>query len=297
MVKHVVTSLSIALLALSGVSCRNTQQPPAQPAVQNQPAPEASQAPPSAGSPAEQALAPAPATGPGTAASGPAGGASVTPPRAPAATAARPAPTAQPTRTEETPPTAPAPPAAPVVPEPPKPEYEEFTIPAGTTLSVVLETTVASDTSKVDEPVRGRIGRPVLVKGQEVIGNGARVTGSVTEAKPSAKVKGLAQVAFQFTRVSAGEETYGIETAPVVRQAKSTKAKDAKKIGIGAGAGAIIGGIAGGGKGAAIGAGIGGGAGTGVVMATKGEEVRVAAGTTVSVKLQEPLTVRVLVKP
>ena len=63
---------------------------------------------------------------------------------------------------------------------------------------------------------------------------------------------------------------------------RSTKKKDATKIGIGTGAGAIIGGIVGGGKGAAIGAGVGAAGGTGVVMATRGEEVRLAAGTPVS---------------
>jgi hypothetical protein len=38
---------------------------------------------------------------------------------------------------------------------------------------------------------------------------------------------------------------------------------------------------------------IGGAGGTGVVLATRGKEVRLAAGTPVSVKLTRPLTVRV----
>jgi hypothetical protein len=55
----------------------------------------------------------------------------------------------------------------------------------------------------------------------------------------------------------------------------------------------VIGGIVGGGSGAAKGAAIGGAAGTGAVLATRGDEVRLAAGTPVSVKLTAPLTVRV----
>jgi hypothetical protein len=48
--------------------------------------------------------------------------------------------------------------------------------------------------------------------------------------------------------------------------------------------------IAGGGKGAAIGGVIGG---TGAVVATKGKEVRLGAGDTVTTRLRESLTIRV----
>jgi thiamine biosynthesis protein ThiC len=46
---------------------------------------------------------------------------------------------------------------------------------------------------------------------------------------------------------------------------------------------------------AAIGGAVGGGAGTAVVLATPGEEVRLATGTSVTVKLLEPVTVRLRV--
>ena len=55
----------------------------------------------------------------------------------------------------------------------------------------------------------------------------------------------------------------------------------------------MIGGILGGGSGAAKGAAIGGGAGTAVVLSTKGDEVRIPAGTPVTIKLTAPLTLRV----
>jgi hypothetical protein len=77
--------------------------------------------------------------------------------------------------------------------------------------------------------------------------------------------------------------------------APATKGEDATKIGVGAGAGAVIGGILGGGDGAAKGAAIGGGAGTGVVLATKGQEMRLGPGADVSTRLTAPLTVRVRV--
>ena len=75
------------------------------------------------------------------------------------------------------------------------------------------------------------------------------------------------------------------------REAKSTKGKDAKKIGVGAGVGAAIGAIAGGGKGAAIGAGVGGAAGTGAVLATHGDPAVIGAETRLSFTLRAPVTI------
>jgi hypothetical protein len=63
--------------------------------------------------------------------------------------------------------------------------------------------------------------------------------------------------------------------------------------GIGAGVGAAVGGLLGGKSGAAKGAAVGGGAGTGVVLATKGQEMRLAPGADVTTTLTAPLTVRV----
>jgi hypothetical protein len=57
--------------------------------------------------------------------------------------------------------------------------------------------------------------------------------------------------------------------------------------------GAAIGAIVGGKKGAAIGAAAGGGAGTAYVLSSRGPEVRLARGALISVKLLEPVTVRI----
>ena len=145
----------------------------------------------------------------------------------------------------------------------------------------------------MEDPVRATLESPVTVAGVTAIPSDADVTGTVTSVQRSGKVKGRASVAFRFDRLSAWDEAYDVQSARVSRQARATKQKDATKIGIGAGAGALVGAIAGGGKGAAIGTAVGGGAGTGVVLATRGEEVRLPAGTVVTTKLAAPLTVRV----
>jgi hypothetical protein len=187
----------------------------------------------------------------------------------------------------------PAPPA--VAEKPSAPAFREVVVPAGTTLSVELASAVASDSSRVEDPVRGTLRKAIVVDGVTAIPAGARVAGHVTEATRSGKVKGRARVAFRFSQLDlpGDGEAVSIRTGVIAREAAATKKQDALKIGGGAAGGAVIGGILGGGDGAAKGAAIGGAAGTGVVLATRGKEVQVAAGTPVSVKLLQPVTLRV----
>ena len=185
----------------------------------------------------------------------------------------------------------PSPPAAPA--PPPAPTFREITVPAGTSLSVTVLSTLASNTSKVEDPVKGSLAKAVTVSGLTAIPAGSQISGTVTDAKESGRVKGKATIAFRFNRMVVGDESIRIQTAQVTRQAAQDKGSDIKKGGVGAGVGAIGGGVVGGGKGAAIGA-VAGGAGT--VMATKGKEVQIEPGTVVSVLLQEPVTVQVPIK-
>lgn len=172
--------------------------------------------------------------------------------------------------------------------------FREITIPAGTRVPITLETTVASDSSRVEDQVRARTRSAVRMNGYTVIPAGSTLIGTVSDARRPGKVKGRGRVAFRFHSLTiAGDETYRVSTGSIARVAPATKKKDAAKIAIPAAGGAIIGAIAGGKKGAAIGGTVGGGAGTGVVLATRGPEVRVLRGSQLSVTLRQPLTVRV----
>jgi hypothetical protein len=176
------------------------------------------------------------------------------------------------------------------------PEYREVTIPAGTTLNLRLTSAVASDTSRVEDRVQAEIAKPVMIDGIAAVPDGATIAGSVVNVERSGKVKGRASLSLRFHSLTAWNDAYDVETATISRRAAATKGEDAAKIGIGSGAGALIGAVAGGKKGAAIGGAIGAGAGTGVVMATRGEEVRLGPGAVLTTTLQEPLTVRVAVE-
>ncbi len=174
-------------------------------------------------------------------------------------------------------------------------EYREVTIPAGTVLPLELTSSVASDTSQIEDKVSAALRSGLRVNEVLVLPAGTAVFGHVTGIDRSDKVKGRASIAFRFNQIDlpgrGGRDS--ISTGTVTRVAEGTKKKDAKKIGMGAGAGAVIGGILGGGSGAAKGAVIGGGAGTAAVLATRGDEVRLGPGAAVSVKLTAPVTIRV----
>ncbi len=174
-------------------------------------------------------------------------------------------------------------------------EWREITIPAGTSLPIILDTSVGSDISRVEQPVHGHLSRTVYVNNAAVIPTGSEVSGHVTSARRAGRVKGRAYVAMRFSSLTrkGDSENYRIQTRSIGRLAPATKEQDAAKIGAPAAGGALIGALVGGGKGAAIGAAAGGGAGTAVVLNTRGKEVRIGRGQTVLVRLTQPLEVRV----
>jgi hypothetical protein len=170
----------------------------------------------------------------------------------------------------------------------------EVTIPAGTRLPIVLDTTVSSTSSRVEQSVEAHLSQPLVLHGQTVLPQGTRVNGVVTDATESGRVKGRAHVAVRFDTLSArGDERYRINAPAIGRTAEATKKKDAMEIGAPAAGGAIIGGLVGGKKGALIGGAAGGGAGTAVVLSTRGKEVSLPRGTALTLRLSEPVTVKV----
>jgi hypothetical protein len=220
----------------------------------------------------------------GTESAAPAGNALVTPATAPAERGAGAPPVATTGRADE----AAAPRAA-------TNGWREVTIPAGTNLAVVLDTTVASATSQVEAPVNAHLSRSITVQGQTALAEGSRVSGVVTDATRAAKVKGRAHVAVRFDTLTphGDDQRYTIHTALVGRTAAATKKDDALKIGVPAAGGAVIGGLLGGKKGALIGGSAGGGAGTAVVLSTRGKEVTLPSGSALTLRLTQPLTVRI----
>ncbi len=174
-------------------------------------------------------------------------------------------------------------------------KFREYTVPDGTKLALELETSLGTQTAKVEDAVEARLAEAVTINGAEVLPVGTRVHGVVSAVEAAGKVKGVASLSLKFSRLTARDENYAI-AADFSIAAPTTKKEDAKKIGIGAGAGAIVGAIIGGKKGAAVGAVVGGGAGATHVMLTAGKDIDLPRGTAISVSLDRAVDVRVPVR-
>ena len=141
-----------------------------------------------------------------------------------------------------------------------------------------------------------RLRRSVVVDGVTVFPAGAVFHGNVTEVDRAGRVKGRSHLAFRFTEVAIDEQRDPARTNTLSFEGEATKSEDATKVGAGAGIGAVIGGIIGGGSGAAKGAAIGGAAGAGTVLATRGRDVTLPAGSELTTTLSSPFEIRVEVQ-
>jgi hypothetical protein len=167
----------------------------------------------------------------------------------------------------------------------PGPRREE--IPAGTALTLVLETPLSTETSREGQPVTARIERAVSEDGRVVLPGGSVLRGRVSEVDPSGRIHGRAHLAVKWDQITVRGVSRSIQTSDVAMTAEGNHGRDAKIIGGGTAAGAIIGGIVNGGRGAKKGAILGAGAGTGAVLINKGSDVEMPSGSRWTVRVKE----------
>ena len=179
-------------------------------------------------------------------------------------------------------------------PLPAAPELLDLTVPSDAVVGVQIERTITSDTARVEDRVEARVTRDVRVGDQVAIPAGSLVQGSVMEVDRGGKLKERARLGIRFhTIVLSNGNRLNIRTDAVVREGSSPSKESAAKIGGAAIGGAILGAILGGGKGAAIGGATGAAGGTAATMAGDRNPAVLTAGTTVTVRLEEPVTVTV----
>ena len=202
-------------------------------------------------------------------------------------------PVSQPLKIDVPPPPAPTEPVAQVTaPQPAAPpKANTVIIAAGTMLSIRLQEALSSERNMAGDAFQAVLEQPVIVDGFVIAEKGARVEGKVTESDRGGKVKGIARLVLEVTRIHTSDgQRVAVQTSAMERKAEQSRKSDALKVGLGAAIGAAIGGIAGGGKGAAAGAGAGGAAGAGQVLLTRGKEASLAVESRLSFRLQEPVT-------
>ncbi|MDP2054681.1 MAG: hypothetical protein Q8L75_13670 [Acidobacteriota bacterium] len=185
-------------------------------------------------------------------------------------------------------------PEPPAPPPPPVPEFVDVTVPSDAVLGLQIERTVSSELARVEDKVEARVTRDVRVANRVAIPAGSTVRGSVTEVDKGGRVKGTARLAIRFhTIVLADGTQLALKSDPVIREGQSPGGESAAKVGGAAVGGAILGAILGGGRGAAIGGAVGAGAGTAAAMSNDRNPATLTAGTTVTVRMQAPVTVTV----
>ena len=196
---------------------------------------------------------------------------------------------------------APAPDSTPAAREPYRPaelptlpRFEEVTVPADAVIGLQLDSTISSDTARIEDRVAARVTRDVRADGHVAVPAGSRVLGSVSEVDRGGKMRERARIGVRFhTIVLADGTELPLQTETVLREGEAPANASAAKVGGGAIGGAILGAILGGGKGAAIGAGVGAGAGTAAVMAGGRRPAQIQAGAPLTVKVLSPVTVEV----
>ena len=181
-----------------------------------------------------------------------------------------------------------------VAPLPTLPQLEEVTVPAEAVIGLQLESSLSSDTARIEDRVEARVTRDVRADGRVAIPAGSRVLGSVSVVDRGGKMRERARLGVRFHTVILADGTeLALQTETVLREGEAPGNASAAKVGGGAIGGAILGAILGGGKGAAIGAGVGAGAGTAAVMAGGRKPAQIQAGSPMTVKVLSPVTVSV----
>lgn len=170
---------------------------------------------------------------------------------------------------------------------------KQYTVPAGTSLSVQLPATITTKTARVGDRIAAHLTSDVVVDGKVIAKAGALLQGSVTEVvSGSNKVGGTPTLGLAFdnlTLADGGDAPVAGRISQVA--AKSDTARDTAKIAGGTVVGAVIGHeVIKGDKGTLIGGLLGAATGTAIAKKT-GTEVELPAGTVIGFVLDAPVTV------
>jgi hypothetical protein len=165
----------------------------------------------------------------------------------------------------------------------------------GTELDVTLSTAIGSETSQVGDSVTATTTSAVMVGNQVAVPMGSTLHGRVTDVEAGTKGLKISEkggvVVLSFDTVTTPQGSTTPIFASITKIASST-GKTAGIIGGSAAGGALLGKILGGDtKDAAVGAVLGGAIGTGIAAGTKGKELKIPAGTELTMVLDQALSI------
>lgn len=179
-----------------------------------------------------------------------------------------------------------------------------YIVPAGTRVPLRLQSGISTKTARVGDGVYAQTQFPVAIDNKMMIPAGTYVQGKISKVTRPGRVKGRAEVLFNFTTLvypsgytvslpgsvdTLDSENASTKDAEGTIQQRGEKGKDVATVASTGATGAVIGAATGGGKGAGIGAGIGGATGLAIAMLSRGSDVHLPAGTTVEMVINRDL--------
>jgi hypothetical protein len=178
-------------------------------------------------------------------------------------------------------------------------------MPAGTTISIKLETPIATYVTKVGDQFSGRVTQAVVVNGVTVVPVGASVIGQVTRLKEQRRYRGRPEIDLRpETIVMPDGKRYAIHAAVVDTDQSHLDVDDEGRVkgpghensdirnaAIGTGAGLTVGPVAGGGSGALWGTAVGASA-SAVYWLVKKRGTEIPAGSELTMELNRAVELR-----
>jgi hypothetical protein len=176
-------------------------------------------------------------------------------------------------------------------------------VPAGTSLMVKLETTLATFSNKAGDLFQGSLTQPVVLNGKTLIPAGAKVEGRVTKVAEPRRISGRPTIGISAeTLILPSGERFPLNATLVDTNAgrdtdvnhegefkgSGHDRRDQLETGGGAAGGMLIGGLVGGPVGLVVGGAIGAGS-TGAHWLSKHRSATLPAGTTLTIELNRPL--------
>jgi hypothetical protein len=201
--------------------------------------------------------------------------------------------------------------APPATSQPVQSNVRQITVPVDTEILLQLKNVIDTKSAHAGDGVYCQTTFPVVIDNVIVIPAGTYVKGEITKVQRAGRVSGRAEILFHFNSVifptgytvdmpgtlhgDPGTSKAKIaDDEGTVKTDGHDKVKQLPEVGRDAGYGSIAGGIATGTlNGARIGGGIGAAAGLATMLLTRGSDVRIEPGASLTMRLQRPLVVDV----
>jgi len=169
---------------------------------------------------------------------------------------------------------------------------QDVAVPAGTEVSVVLQTGLDTKSTRAGDPFTARVETPIVINGDVAIPQGAFVTGHVTLAEGAGRDGDAGRMQLAFDAVSYGGRWYAIDSEGPLYEGGSEPDKDAALAESGADEGGVSDGEVGGTTtGAAKGALVGGADDIAASLNPHGAQLVLPVGGTVRFTLARELSV------